>query len=222
MNKKSVNPISGLTYIEFLIATRDEVDVEAELLSLIEEGDAGSDFLTDTRNALHEIERLKLSGCYQAERERLARIYAEHDKAKIAEIRCRNPNVPDLDRFKPDPVLRERFENLMKGLKSPDVKQRARFRQFRDATGLADRVPWETLPLIGALEKAKEKQGRPSSNPRWREIAWALDDMRLLVSRGLSIPQAAKEVAKKEGRSNKISRAEYFERSYRKREKLRK
>jgi hypothetical protein len=75
--------------------------------------------------------------------------------------------------------------------------------------------------VLLCLEKAKKPKGRPGVSPPWRNVVGALDAMRFAVAEGVSIPQAARDAAAREGRAEEESRARYFEKLYRKRAGLR-
>ncbi len=215
-----------LTYRESLIASRDEVDIEDELISIQNSSDEDREFLTkfatEQRKALHDIARLKVSGRYEEERERLSKLIMEDMAAAEAAFHAANPHVPDFREMEINPKLEKALRNLFKGLRSPNPDQRTRFQAFYEATGLANMSPIQSLPLIAALEPAEEKNGRPSVSPPWRNVAWALDEMRILVANGASVARAAQDVATNEGHVTQESRAKYFARCYAQREGLRK
>ncbi len=196
---------------EYYVAAMDELDIEAELEprqdgnSLEDPEDAAK------RAALREIDGLKVNGEYERAR---ARYWEDLG----------------LENYQPREGLRlpaeaqeffKRWRNLREGLNSPDPVQRERFQKFFEAANIRDRPLQQANDLIAVLEPAKKKRGRKKETPPWRNEATALEAMRLLRHGGLSIPQAAQQVALEEGLAEEESRAKYFERLYRDRLKLR-
>lgn len=209
---------------ECLIASRDEISIEAELFERddrVERLGNNNQLTEDLRAALKAVNRLKISGQYCEERARLAVILKEDDAVMSEEFWARNPNSTHLRDAKPNPELVHLLGNLMDGLKSPNKAQQERFRAFYEAAGLADMTPRDSLALIGALEPAQKQKGRPSVSPPWRNIVSALDAMRLLVANGKTVANAARVVAAEEGRAGQDGRASYFAKNYIRREELR-
>ncbi len=194
---------------EYRFATCDELDLER---LVIEQGVPTDDFtregLAQDKRALREIDRLKIDGTYDEERRRLF---------------ARVPDDPLNIRGKIDSDFLRAVDNLLAGLNSSDLEQRARFRRLYEAYDLESKTPYETRDLIMVLETAKRrpKVGRPAICPPWENVVEHLDKMRLLVATGVPIPEAARNAATAEGRMQHASRAKYFEGLYRKRVALR-
>ncbi|GGB63461.1 hypothetical protein GCM10011316_39150 [Roseibium aquae] len=201
-----------LTWMEYRIATLDEIDLEEILWS--QEQHALDDDLTRRvlaadRAALREIERLKLCGEYDAKRSRLAK--------------CIDPDPPEItERFRRikngelQPV-----ENFLAGLRSADPQQRSQFKQLYEKGGFANKHYREISHILTCLKSAHKPKGRPGATPPWRNVVDALDEMRVAVADGLSIPQAARAAAENEALAGTDNRARYFERLFRQRAKLR-
>jgi hypothetical protein len=200
----------NLTYLDALIAGRDEIEIEETLWRSSKREDLDLQRYSEVeREALREIERLKLAGTYEAERARLA--------AKLP------PTSPESIRFG-ERIRAGEFEplqNFLAGLKSADPEQRARFQSLYEEGGFANKTPVEMWHIISCLEPAKKAKGRPNAIPPWRNVVASLDAMRLAVHAGVSIPQAARDAAEQEGRAEQENRAKYFERLFRQRQKLR-
>ena len=84
------------------------------------------------------------------------------------------------------------FDNYLRGLKSPDKAQQARFKVLEFA--LRGTTPGEMIAVLPALERAKKSAGRKKGS--------GIDDNPVLLKMhtmvrkdGLSIPQAAKKLA---------------------------
>ena len=84
------------------------------------------------------------------------------------------------------------FDNYLRGLKSPDKAQQARFKALESA--LRGTTPGEMLAALPALERAKKSAGRKKGSE--------IDDNAVLLKMhtmvgkdGLSIPQAARKFA---------------------------
>lgn len=199
-----------LTFSEYRIAACDEIDLESIVW---DERDSSDEWLRRyheaDRTALREIERLKLAGTYEIERARLA-AYLEPPNPAHERLAKRIEN----GEFEP-------MRNFMDGLRSPDLGQRERFERLYEQAELADKTPREFWHILRCLEKAKKPKGRPGVSPPWRNVVGALDAMRFAVAEGVSIPQAARDAAAREGRAEEESRAGYFEKLYRKRAGLR-
>lgn len=196
---------------EYYVAAMDELDIEAELKPR-REGDSTEDPEdVAKRAALREIDDLKASGEYE-------------------QARVRYWKDLDLDKYQPKTGVSrssemqgffERWRNLREGLISPDPAQKERFQKFFEGAKIRELPLQQANDLIAVLEPAKKKRGRKKEIPPWRNEAMALDAMRLLRQRDPSIPKAAQKVALEEGLAEEESRAKYFERLYRERQKLR-
>lgn len=196
----------ALTYREFLIGSRDELDIEAEFQQSLPEADNWlRRFVAEQQAALREIDELKIAGRYWFERGRLAGLIEP-------------PQLPDV---RPNPAAMRALDNYCAGMKSPDADQRARFEAFSRAANIEAATLWEALPLLNVLDPAQRPKGRPRVNPPWRNEAGALDAMRLQTAAGASIPEAARQAAAAEGQLNRQSRAKRFERLFRQRAVLR-
>lgn len=199
---------------EYYIAAVDELKIEAELEwhSATSEQDSAEN--KAMRAALREIDFLKVSGEYEQRRRVLWNelgLEQYHSGSGI--------EIPA--RFL---AFAKEWDNFKAGLNSPDLEQGKRFQRFNEATQLTskNRLPAEVHDLIIALERAKKTKGRKQGvRPAWLKDASALDEMRLMHSKGFSVPEAAREVARKEGRAHEDSRAKRFEYLFRQRQKLR-
>ncbi|PIV79076.1 MAG: hypothetical protein COW54_05935 [Rhodobacteraceae bacterium CG17_big_fil_post_rev_8_21_14_2_50_63_15] len=201
----------GMAYFDALIAGRDEIEIEESLWrSRARKDDDLERYSEVERAALREIERLKTEGTYKAERARLA-----------AKLPPRSPELVKLGERVQSGEF-EPLQNFLAGLKSADPEQRARFQRLYEEGDFANKAPSETWHIISCLEPAKKAKGRPNAMPPWRHVVSYLDEMRLAVRAGASIPQAARDAAAMEGFAEQASRAKYFERLYRQRALLRK
>ena len=203
-----------LTMSEYRIASLDEIDLEAliwehpepstDLHRLYQEAD---------RAALRKIDGLKTAGEYEAERARLA-TYIEPIPEDLLRIQKR---IADYD-YSP-------LNNFLAGLASRDAEQRARFEELYKTAGLAEKSVPEVLHILQCLEPARgARSGRPKAIPPWRNEIDRLEEMRLAVQAGRSIPDAAKiQAAKPEfkRRGTPENQAEYLGKLYRKRQALR-
>jgi hypothetical protein len=207
MNMPGVNEI--LTSKDYYLACCDELEIEADLVQLQkkpEQTDTETREAEAKRAALRDIDRLKISGDYEAERTRLAKRYA---------------SPSDFGGARLSPAFTKSWNNLRAGLRSPDLDQRARFVAFYEAADLGRKLPRDIVDLISVLEPAKKPKGRPRVSVPWSNVAWALDGMRQLVADGSSIPEAARQVAATEAAAQEDSRAKRYEKLYRDRLKLR-
>jgi hypothetical protein len=206
---------------ECLIARCDELLIEEEFLGLLAldtDVRLSRKLCPVFRDTLHRIDRLKIAGHYDAERERLlqaANAAGEWPFIRTVErwVEASWSNWPG-------------WRNLLDGLKSPDVDQRARFQAFWDAWDVGEKFVADPkmLTLLAVLERAK--QGRKDNkkiSPPWRNEVSAMDEMRLLDPAGVNILKAAREVAPRHpGQGGTLEgRAHTLAALYRKRRSLR-
>lgn len=196
---------------EYYVAAMEELDIEAELEPRGGGGDEEDPEDSAMRAALREIDGLKVNGQYERTRTR----YWEDldlDRYHLGEGLVFSPGQRE---------FLQRWHNLREGMSSPDPAQAQSFQKFFEVAKIRERPLQQVNDLIAVLEPAKKKRGRKKESPAWRNEVVALDTMRVLCAGGLSIPQAAQQVALEEGRAEAESRAKYFERLYRDRLKLR-
>lgn len=199
-----------LTWREMLIAAHDEIDLEESVLSYPFDADPwAAKYRAEGVAALREIDQLKIDGEYETERSRLSAILADEPSwtSQVAEVAASLDLAP--------------LNNFSMGLQSPDEDQRARFRAMADMPEIGEATPGEIWSILRCMEPAKMHKGRPTVSPPWRNVASHLDAMRLDVARGASIPFAARDAASREGGAGQHSRAKYFERLFRDRQKIR-
>lgn len=215
-----------MSYEDWLIGTFDEIDIEARAHDIQSFSIKNPSYLTNNNTilkefrehifALRRIDELHIDGKFADERSRLSDILSEESRLFPNKI-----DISDEDMEK----IRENgknFENIYMGLRSICLDQRARFQKFYEEQRLDEKSVPETAALIAVIERAKLPKGRPRLSPPWREVVNHLDRMRELCVRGSSIPQAAMDVARAEGKaSGQENRAKLFERRYRERVKLR-
>ncbi|WP_156127432.1 hypothetical protein [Paracoccus sanguinis] len=214
-----------LSYADILV-TRDENDVEAEMLKALERADdTGLRYLDDFKAALRKIDSLKIAGGYEEFVANTRAIYDQERRRAEEKFLRENPHLaaarPTSDDFRKSSVLDDQLDNLFAGLKSPDPKQAARFRSVYDDLGLANKTYPEVKSLLAVLERAKRRGGRPSLPTPWTNEIEHMDAMRLLIASGLSIPEAARQRAHQEGRAGADERARTLEGLYRQRVRLR-
>ena len=106
----------------------------------------------------------------------IGRVHLRWVDSVIAHMRENHGWPPDAD---------PAFTNLLAGLSSPDEEQKRRFEAFADV--VADYTFDHARPLLAVLEHGKRTAGRRTGN----DDSEALRKMKLAVSRGMSIPQAA-------------------------------
>lgn len=196
---------------EYYVAAMEELDIEAELEPRGGGGDEEDPEDSAMRAALREIDGLKVNGQYERTRTR----YWEDldlDSYHLGEGLVFSPGQRE---------FLQRWRNLREGMSSPDPAQAQSFQKFFEVAKIREIPLQQVNDLIAVLESAKKKRGRKKESPAWRNEVVALDIMRVLCAGGLSIPQAAQQVALEEGRAEAESRAKYFERLYRDRLKLR-
>ncbi|MGB3313276.1 MAG: hypothetical protein WBB85_02595 [Albidovulum sp.] len=215
-----------ITYADYLIATRDELAIEEEALTLSDRND-GSDFNARARasivDALLRVDEAKINGCYDVLRGRMLAIVKTEDAesghaARLKQFGENMKKVFESDGFD---AWAEHFSNFLSGLQSPDAAQRKRFNDLFDNLEIGSWHPHDSPALFAALERVRGRQGRPSVSPPWRNVNDHLDAIRKLCASGHTIPSAARSVADAEGNAASQSRAKYFERLYREKIKLR-
>ena len=213
---------SQLTHAQELVAYLDELGIEAWLLEihsnlLAKRGSFEVALGTDLKAALRQIDDLKASFAYDAERQRLKAIAGR----KPSWIRMHHQLAVEHGMF----LDRIGMTNLLIGLQSPDLDQRARFQQFWDKEGIAKLKDDELegrSHVFCLLEKAKKPKGAPTVSPPWRNYHNDLDRMRIMVGRhGLTPPEAAKAIASEQSRARPESRANYLRNFYERRMALR-
>lgn len=184
-----------LLYWEYLFASREEIDIEAELYnSGAPKDDLDERAQEDMRRALRAIDSAKRSGTYQTER---------------AELFQRLPSPAPLVRHSDEILLRMRlFENFHAGLNSPDAEERAKFRNIWERRIDRNQPLEAALDILDFAPNAERRRGRPSVTPPWRNFTGALENMRLLLAANpkLSIKKAAVAVAERDGSAQDRSR----------------
>ncbi|AXI45791.1 hypothetical protein C1J03_06950 [Sulfitobacter sp. SK012] len=200
---------------EYYIAAMDEIAIEQGVQPRDQDGQlaASVDLEQEAmRAALQVIDLLKISGDYERERARL------WDDLGLA--RYRSGGGVKLPAALLD--FAKEWGNLKNGMESPDRSEREQFRKFFEVAQLGPKSPPEIHPLISVLRRVKKRRGRtPKLKPAWLKDTDELDKMRLLHAKGMSIPEAARQVAQDEGFSQQDSRAKRFENLFRNRMKLR-
>lgn len=210
-----------MSYAEWLLASRDECEIEALLcdyrgcppddeVSIAEMGAANA--------AIRLVDELICKGEYFSTRDRLRSKIEAHETTKKALEKM----ISEQKILMADKDLEEDLQNLFNGMKrSPDLEQRARFKEVCDYPGFRGKTPREIAPILAVMERAKGRKGRPKANPPWRYEQDNMSAMRSLIFSGVTISEAARKVASNEGRINTESRADYFERLYRQKLMLR-
>lgn len=207
-------------YWQGLIAFSDEIEIEAEAWQI---GQPNPDrwtakLLADHKHALRLIDELKIEGRYEQERERLAAIIPISSLASALQ-----PLLEYIEQNKDGVHL---MENYIRGLRSPDPAQRARFRAFSEVVDVDELSPREKYAVLAPLERAKQgKGGRPRLTPPWRNEVAAMDRMRLRLRESAEgILEAARDAAAHDERRNAgapENRADRFDHLYRQRLSLR-
>jgi hypothetical protein len=212
--------VEHLLRMEYYVAWVDELDIEAKLLRQLENKkmDTSEDPIEIAmREALGEIDKLKIEGRLEAERSRLQQLPDIEDLSKTLDRTITRVQRDYADFF-------EYWDNLREGMESPDPDQRERFNRFYEAAGLGPKKPWEIIDLIAVLEPAKKKKksGRkPIPNPKWRNDVDELNEMLTLVASGLSAKAASEKVIEAKAEGWEESRAKRLANFYRERQKLR-
>ncbi|RBW57441.1 hypothetical protein [Ruegeria sp. A3M17] len=202
---------------EYYIAAMDELEIEETLHPVPEGKKTNNPEIEAKRAALREIDRLKAIGEYQNVRARLRKELEEGPLSGLLNSDGIKIPVKFLE-------FAERWSNLRAGMESPDQDQLRRFQKFFETADIMSKPLPEISDLLAVLEPAevKKKSGRKVEiRPKWRKDAGVLDEMRVMVVRGLSIPEAARQMAFKEGFAHQDSRAKRFENLYRARLRLR-
>lgn len=212
----------GITYSEYLLGTYTENAIESLVLSHKEsppqnelergERDAALD-------ALRRIDALSIEGRYEKERAALNQKIMQNPEI-VKSIQAMRKLQSHFSKPSVN-ILVEHTQNFLAGLRSPDQEQKKRFRRLADHLSLGDKTPGEIAPVLEILERAKGRKGRPSLPTPWTNEITHMDAMRLLVAGGMSIPQAAREQSKGEGRADAAERAKTLEKLYRKRIQIR-
>lgn len=193
----------GVRYADWRFAHGDELDIEDELLDMA----ASDNFRADLVCALRRIDRTKVDGTYDAQRAEL--------RKKLEHLR-----LPAIELSEGQMRAAELVSNFAAGCRSPDPDQRRRFKKLLERIGADCLGEW--MDVMAAIEPAKRHKGKRRISPPWRNVAEHMDAMRsLLASEDISIPEAARRIADGEGRAQRRSRAEYFEKMYRQKAALR-
>ncbi|MDX1742186.1 MAG: hypothetical protein R3186_01125 [Ruegeria sp.] len=219
-----------LSYVDFLIGARDELDIEAEALHTeqqiafadgMEDGARLASLnraLADMKSALRRIDELKISGAYEEERERLAKLVEAAEIAARAQFLSDNPaaevGAPSEERL-------EQIGNLFRGLRSPDAAQKERFEKSFDAQEAAGTSIADIADMLPIVERSKRPRGPKAKTPPWLNEAEFLDQMRLVVAAGKGIHSAAMEVADEKPTRKTLNRGEWLAKLYRMRMELR-
>ncbi|WP_149866320.1 hypothetical protein [Tropicimonas marinistellae] len=170
----------------------DEVVIEAMVWENREpETEAERKDLEAGKEALREIDRLKIDGTYEIERARFAALVDPPSPtlARLIERVANGENSP--------------FQNLLDGLdRNPDPEQRARFERLYQEGDFDHKTPREIWHILECLESAKKPKGRPSISPPWRNEVEHMDAMRLSIASGatVTVPEAARATAANESR----------------------
>lgn len=216
------SPVFGtpLTFVEWALASYDETSLEKQAIdSLKKDDDWNLEYRQLFKEALKAVDSLKISGAYQAERLRLANIIKEADKDIARESREK------FNEWWHSAEMREfmsHVSNLLAGIRSPNLDQRARFRALMDELELWDKAPKEIpVSLLRTLERAKLSKGRKSIPTPWANETEHMDAMRLAVARGVEIIDAARVRAALEQTAGEDERAKTLAKLYRKKMALR-
>ncbi|KPQ16482.1 MAG: hypothetical protein HLUCCO18_08365 [Rhodobacteraceae bacterium HLUCCO18] len=191
---------------EYYVATRDEVDLEEELIELGESIEYAG-VRRALRTALLEIDRLAAAGKLERERERLRPLVG----GVVADPR------PALA-FDASPVG-VGMKNLRDGLESPDPEERLRFQ--RVAARWRARDLGEVQDELSLLKAPKRTGGRPGVSPPWRKVHDQMCRMRARVATGVPVIEAARAVAREEGAPGLAERARYLARLFEEKRALR-
>lgn len=205
---------TGLSLAEYRLVSSDELSLEDEFIGLREivNDNWAKRHAEEIRLVLIQIDDLKINGTYDTEVVRLWGLIPPHHKFKnqIKQTKSKEFRSFVLD-----------SKNFSKGLISPNLEQRKRFRDFYEIEGIGDRLPKDCTHIFAVMERAEGAKGRPAISPPWRNISTSLDAVRLLDAGGMTIPEASRAVAKGEGGATIESRAHRYEGLYRQRMKLR-
>lgn len=206
----------GVTYADYLLASRSECDIEAMVCHCRQrppDNDIGTREMAEAIDVLRQIDHLAVVGDYDATVSALRAKIAENELVVATERSLQNLAV---HLSKPAvKCLIDDTQNLLSGLKSPDRDQRARFEAAVDHLQLREKTPGEIAPILAVMERAIGRRGRPKANPPWLHEHDNMCAVRLRVAEGETIPAAALAVATQEGQANVSSRSNYLERLYR-------
>jgi hypothetical protein len=206
-----------LSFRDWLIADYDEEEIERHLVERLKgyvEADIG---VPQEVLALRRIDELQLNGTYEAERKRLK------DAVAVERAACALPPefVSLAAKLKQMPDFDERVGNLLRGLKSPDKAQRARFQMLVEKERLNDRPLLDYWHILSVLEEAKKASGRPAKGISKNDAALLRIMKCKCCCEGVSIPKAAKQVAPSVKDHGVESVAKRLEIAYRKKMALR-
>lgn len=214
----------GVTWEEYLL-THDENDIEAGLLKSLADDKQDDLFrreVEEDKTVLRKIDQLKISGQYESCRAAALKAVMAADEREMKKFYQNNPGMRGrLDAVdemlrKPNGETDRQCRNLFDGLKSPDRAQAERFKAMYESLGLATKTYADVEKLLPALERAKVTRRKPSLPTPWTNEIVAMDGMRrlLAVTDGLSIAEAARQVADQERRAGSPNRGKRLERLY--------
>jgi hypothetical protein len=193
---------------DMLIANCDEDELEEKLEREWLSGAVGPRDTSSVRDALNRIDNLKASGTYQAVRDELTATLAADNEALVGS--------PFLNI---NPVAAEIITRLTEPMRTASPAMRAKIEKLW-AT-VRDENLWEVMECL--LEPPKGVGGSPRGR-RYPEDLPRLREMKLLVRRGESIPEASRIVAEQITPQKMVSTssvAKRLERAYRHRQHLR-
>jgi len=174
---------------DFLIASRDEIEIEAELAELLEKGELPA-YAESCRRALRKIDKLRADGQLEQESKRLARLMKLPTEEERANMTPKS--------FPIDSML----ANFRAGMASPNPIQRKRFLRAYERIKHLDLCDDEIQTWLPILEKAPKRNGhRRRIKPPWRNDDASLKRMRDLVLGGSSVVEASKIAAREENHS---------------------
>jgi len=185
-----------LTWAQYLVAQFDEIDLEARLYQMVYHrrdmpmDDVQTKEVDAHRAALRKIERSKSTGAYEVLRADLQRIAMEDHMAQP-------PATDDLYTLE---LLRRSDDlgNFRRGLESKDPDERRLFESFKKKHRLAQKSVSEIaeeLAFARRVAHPPKRRGPARKIPPWKDVVAELDAMRIAVSNGTSVPEAARKVA---------------------------
>lgn len=214
----------GVTWEEYLL-THDENGIEAGLLKNLaddRQDDPSRREVDELKIVLRKIDQLKVSGQYESCRAAALKAIVAVNEREMEKFEKSNPGIrARLDAV--DEMLRKssgeidrQFRNLFDGLKSPDSAQAERFKAMYETMGLATKTYADVEKLLPALERAKVTRRKPSLPTPWTNEIVAMDGMRrlLAVTDGLTIAEAARQIADQNPRAGSPNRSKRLERLY--------